>query len=875
MIMKVLKKIIMKETHVKNTCCFFLCCFGLISCSSDNNNTTTDTPSQTQSETTSSNAWSGDNDWEDYDIPESALMDYELATDLYQHEKLSLDLSDGFGFDADLSPYSYEELRVLKAYPYACHGHWFKESDLNKFYMQYKWYEDVVDTTLIEYPAEELKNWNDTIKKDDVWFRYAERDYKTTEYVKEYLDMWNSDYEKTYSLIPLTLEEKKFVSRIDSLMSKMKENKYVNVGGVDLLNSSLAVNGRYIANPNDATKRCLKQCNFFMRKTNLEQLFNIYETNWKTYTNTPSFVTTDLYLQVYHMYFTHLLNELESKAFVPHLSAMVDGMLQSLPKDQNQSDIMKWHDFFQTYFAVASYLLNEKKIEVPSSMKSIYEEEIKLVESASAFEESPLLGKTKIPYMLFKPRGNYTSTEEKKRYFRSMMWLQTICFIMGKEGDMQKSLYLAYAYRHAPESVKEHCRAVFDPVTFLMGEPNNISIVELADMLESKLNIKTLQDIVNIKDFDLVMQKINDHFGTAKMINKKDPTRKIAFMPSRFVIDNYVLTNMVDSTINADFAFPRGIDVFDALGSPIASSLVEESPVNKTWNDFDKTRADMKKYYENYSGWNNTMYSKWLESLVVLQQKKDYFPNFMKTKEWGKKNLNTSLASWAELKHDAILYTEQPLCAEMGGGEWLELPSPVTVAYLEPNLPFWEKMREMLILNNMILKKINFQDEDIEGVTKELMNEVDFCILISQKEIKGEKLTDEEYKRINFMGSLIENLTYRMIKGPIQYEYMLWSDIKTKDRSMPVIADIFTRHIENPELCPKNGALYAGVGYANELYVLVEINGEVYVTRGASFSYYEFVRSAKDRLTDEQWNNMLHAGKYPSVPDWISPLMCP
>ncbi|MCS2582582.1 DUF3160 domain-containing protein [Bacteroides sp. BFG-551] len=47
-----------------------------------------------------------------------------------------------------------------------------------------------------------------------------------------------------------------------------------------------------------------------------------------------------------------------------------------------------------------------------------------------------------------------------------------------------------------------------------------------------------------------------------------------------------------------------------------------------------------------------------------------------------------SSASWAELKHDAILYGEQPMAAECGGAG---PPDPIVVGYVEPNLPFGRK----------------------------------------------------------------------------------------------------------------------------------------------------------------------------------------
>jgi len=34
------------------------------------------------------------------------------------------------------------------------------------------------------------------------------------------------------------------------------------------------------------------------------------------------------------------------------------------------------------------------------------------------------------------------------------------------------------------------------------------------------------------------------------------------------------------------------------------------------------------------------------------------------------------------------------------------------------------------------------------------------------------------------------------------------------------------------------------------------------------FSYFEFPWPASDRLTDEQWNAMLDAGKAPDAPEW-------
>lgn len=64
---------------------------------------------------------------------------------------------------------------------------------------------------------------------------------------------------------------------------------------------------------------------------------------------------------------------------------------------------------------------------------------------------------------------------------------------------------------------------------------------------------------------------------------------------------------------------------------------------------------------------------------------------------------------------------------------------------------------------------------------------------------------------------------------------------------MAVIADVHT--------AIPGGYLEEGVGTAAEIYVVVPMNGELYLTRGAMFDYFEFV--SQDRLTDEEWQAII------------------
>ena len=66
--------------------------------------------------------------------------------------------------------------------------------------------------------------------------------------------------------------------------------------------------------------------------------------------------------------------------------------------------------------------------------------------------------------------------------------------------------------------------------------------------------------------------------------------------------------------------------------------------------------------------WTQNLYWSWLYSFQpIIAPKGSAYPPFMQTQAWTRKDLQTALGSWTELKHDTILYAKQVM-AEMGGG---------------------------------------------------------------------------------------------------------------------------------------------------------------------------------------------------------------
>jgi hypothetical protein len=232
----------------------------------------------------------------------------------------------------------------------------------------------------------------------------------------------------------------------------------------------------------------------------------------------------------------------------------------------------------------------------------------------------------------------------------------------------------------------------------------------------------------------------------------------------------------------------------------------------------------------------------------MLLETKDGYPYFMKSSDWRIKSLTTALAGYAQLKHEVVLYAKQAFGAQCGEGGGP--PPPMLVGYVEPNTDFWRGATELLALTRQNLTKQGLYSE-FARLETHLSEVASFLLGVSEKQLAGTPVTDSEYRRLAWIGGEIEDLTLRILKA---YE---WGGLNNVDREIGLATDVYTYN---------TSYLEEAVGYAHELYVVVEIEGLLYLTRGAVLSYYEFMHST--RLTDREWQAMLEAGDAPEDPTW-------
>ena len=170
------------------------------------------------------------------------------------------------------------------------------------------------------------------------------------------------------------------------------------------------------------------------------------------------------------------------------------------------------------------------------------------------------------------------------------------------------------------------------------------------------------------------------------------------FMGQRFTLDGMIFQNLIfdrvqDKPDGTRRDFPTGLDVMAAFGSTPALMELDAMGANEFPNYQDQLIKMVAAVQDQSEAqWLGRFYDGWLYSfLPVVRAKGDPFPSYMQTKAWSYKDLNTGLGSWAELKHDTILYTKMPEGAG-GGGPPMSEPA---ASYVEPNPTAFYRMGYM------------------------------------------------------------------------------------------------------------------------------------------------------------------------------------
>jgi hypothetical protein len=387
------------------------------------------------------------------------------------------------------------------------------------------------------------------------------------------------------------------------------------------------------------------------------------------------------------------------------------------------------------------------------------------------------------------------------------------------------------------------------------------------EKLSSKLQEKSKNPALHL-DF---MKEVN-FFGKVNGAST-DKDFEMGIFPQAFTVDSW----LIYETLSEDKEKPRRrVSVQDILyglfGNKEPKSLLQQRIEGKN-SDFMKLRDGVdymekleaaklnitNSWSKNPEKWRNNIFTHWLLVLSTLSNRENYPKDeIYSSSGWQKKQTMTQTASYAELKHDTVLYVEQ---AEVGG----ELCSHPEV-YVEPNLAFWTELKNLVNTLATMQNKVesgaarSSRNDQADDFLKSFVSSLDMLTTAVNLELKGQpfdKELDEKLKGIIFEDE--DGYDDEDLNG--WYCNMIYDSKRECLDFDPEVADIFTAGSDQ-RTGDTGGILHIGTKEPRVgLIILNGADGKEKCFMMGGYNAVEMYMSAGKRMTDEEWGKKLNKSK--------------
>jgi hypothetical protein len=672
----------------------------------------------------------------------------------------------------------------------------------------------------------------------------------------------------------------------------------------------------------------VKQNEYYLDIDNPDDLIALYKKLSNDETSTL-FITTDMLMHCLHLLFDRMLEYVEQERFLPILASLIDDYLKELKAlKQNTSAshkvMLKSIERMQYYFQVAEALVkvgmlakqlkaeeepkpweDEKKPDIDidginASYPDIVKKELGLIYGAKGFDFSPIFN-YKEDYSQFKPRGHYTQSVELEAYFRAMMWFGRIHMYIDSSpvplptvppGSTAKTRF-DRSKEHVPyaliltkiskknENLFKKWLSLFAPINYVVGESDDLSFFDLEIVLE-KTDLENLaawlENETNIERFIKeaapILRKSMIQGNTDVVSGPGDtgegPSPPVGFrlFGQRFTIDSYIHNQLSGARVSIR-NMVKGLDIMAVFGNRAALAMLKEDFDNVT--NFKEQYMEMKTLIQGFdeTSWRKTFYNGYLklvQEITIFQKGRGFY--FTQSDMWDNKALLASHASWAELRHDTILYVKQSYAERAGGGMDEPVfdidPIPEPINYVEPNLGFFYWLQVLLQDSIDIMGRSGFMDENFKTKFSDFNNIVNVLTEIVEKEVQDKPISREQNRFIRDVPAKLARIVL-----PPSATFGGYGDVD-KFR-MALVADVHTDALDGVVLEVATGIPYRMYAALNDGH------GGKRIAIGYTYSYYEFHQPMSNRLNDDEWKKVVYTktetlDKY--LPPWAKDIVC-
>lgn len=612
----------------------------------------------------------------------------------------------------------------------------------------------------------------------------------------------------------------------------------------------------------------------------------------------PVYVTADMVLEALHRSYDDILQAVEGTALVPRLGRLLAAMRTRLGEGQSGLPAQAAEDVDFYLSVAASLLTGQLAAPVTAVDGATVERFVTKATAASGSDEVELFGtRREIDFSQFEPRGHYAGNTVLERYFRAMMWLGRIDLRLietlgdGSRKFWRRQLETALAVGALlDDTSREDYRVIDATIGAFVGEHDSMTVPQLGELLTA-LGTTPEAGLGGLTDEVIAQAIIDGDYGAQRIashIIRKQPgadgtlplSSSFALFGQRYTVDSHVLSNVVYDRVQTR-VLPSPLDAaFAAFGNDHAISLLADELVERPYaGALASMRALVDAHPSDY--WQGSLYTGWLGALRTLSARVDGgaagsaaspaaegLPAVARTELWGRRLLNTQLASWAELRHDTILYAKQSYTA----GSSCEFPD----AYVEPYPELFHAIARFAEKGKSVAADLDLGSDpaNLAGRVSTYFETLGRVVttLAEMAELQRTGMPHSA-EHVSFINQAIR------VEGggsgdPWQTGWYkdLFFDPVAAIQLDPTIADVHT-DAGGPAPIPRDpSVLHVGTGLPRPMIVSVDTCEGPRAYAGVVFAYHEHLEPGFSRLTDEEWLGRIQQAAPADVP-WLTPVL--
>jgi hypothetical protein len=589
----------------------------------------------------------------------------------------------------------------------------------------------------------------------------------------------------------------------------------------------------------------------------------------------PVYVSADSILEAMHRSFDQLLSISESEVLIGELSTLIEGMRSNLKRASFEPKLAADLDL---YLTVAASLLKGKLVDPVAGGSATQIANLYQSATTAQGHGSVTLFESQRDedFSQFEPRGHYTDSDQLRSYFRAMIWLGRVDLrVLEAQGDgtsvfhrRQFDAAVAMTRLLGPDqrTLWNHIDSTIGAFT---GEHDSATPQDMLALLNSLL----AADPSTLSNEQIVAEIERQNWGAQRIASRiivkavDGPTlpldRSYLLFGQRYTADSHTLSNV--SFDRTSRLMPKPLDAaFSALGNNAALPLLSGDFGDPSYIPaLAATRTLVDAHEPAY--WEGSLYTRWLGALRSLSpQPQD--SNVVQSSAWQKRILSTQLGSWAELRHDTILYTKQSYSA----GVTCEFPD----AYVDPYPEFYARLGAFAEATASVVRSLQGLDPTLrtalDSWTANFQTAMSNLRTMAEDQLSGAPHSPE---LLSFINDAVKWDEQPGCGGPSASNFSGWyfklyfNQYQALDVD-PVVADVHTQ----PTDAVGNDVgriLHVGTGLPRLMVVTANTCQGPRAYAGLAFSYGELITAGWQRLSDEEWATKIIDEPFPDVA-WMS-----